>query len=78
MSKIPLDKITFDTEFPSTLYSLEVYLELSPADFEKLFSFQLSPQGLQDLAAASEAYVVHTLSRRFNTLDFYNQVKTEV
>lgn len=37
MSKIPLDKITFDTEFPSTLYSLEVYLELSPADFEKLF-----------------------------------------
>lgn len=48
------------------------------ADFEKLFSFQLSLQGLQDLAAASEAYVVHTLSRRFNTLDFYNQVKTEV
>lgn len=37
MSKIPLDKITFDTEFPSTLYSLEVYLEISPADFEKLF-----------------------------------------
>lgn len=37
MSKIPLDKITFDTEFPSTLYSLEVYLELSPADFQKLF-----------------------------------------
>ena len=37
MSKIPLDKITFDTEFPSTLYSLEVYLELSPADFEQLF-----------------------------------------
>lgn len=37
MSKIPLDKITFDTEFPSTLYSLEIYYEFSPTDFEQLF-----------------------------------------
>lgn len=37
MSKIPLDKITFDTEFPSTLYSLEIYYEFSPKDFEQLF-----------------------------------------
>lgn len=37
MSRIPLDKITFDTEFPSVLYSVEIYLELSPADFKKLF-----------------------------------------
>lgn len=37
MSRIPLDKITFDTEFPSVLYSVEIYLELSPADFQKLF-----------------------------------------
>ena len=37
MAKIPLDKITFDTEFPSTLYSLEIYYEFSPKDFEQLF-----------------------------------------
>ena len=37
MSKIPLDKITFDTEFPSTLYSLEIYYEFSPKGFEQLF-----------------------------------------
>ena len=37
MSKIPLDKTTFDTEFPSTLYSLEIYYEFSPKDFEQLF-----------------------------------------
>lgn len=37
MSRIPLDKITFDTEFPSNVYSVEFYSELSPADFEKLF-----------------------------------------
>lgn len=37
MSKIPLDKITFYTEFPSTLYSLEIYYEFSPKDFEQLF-----------------------------------------
>lgn len=37
MSRIPLDKITFDTEFPSVLYSVEIYSELLPTDFEKLF-----------------------------------------
>lgn len=37
MSKIALDEMTFETEFPSVLYSVEVYSELSPADFEKLF-----------------------------------------
>lgn len=37
MSRIPLDKITFDTEFPSVLYSIEIYSEFSPKDFEQLF-----------------------------------------
>lgn len=37
MSKIPLDEMTFETEFPSNVYSVEIYSELSPADFEKLF-----------------------------------------
>lgn len=46
------------------------------ADFEKLFSFSLSPQGLKELSSASELYVLTTLQRSFNTLDFYRQMKT--
>ena len=37
MSKIPLDKITSDTEFPSILYSIEIYKNIEPKDFEQLF-----------------------------------------
>ncbi|TQI68754.1 DNA repair protein RecO [Clostridium sp. KNHs216] len=47
------------------------------ADFEKLFSFSLSQQGLKELSAASEQYVLSTLERSFNTLEFYRQMKTE-
>lgn len=46
------------------------------ADFEKLFSFSLSPQGLKELSNASEQYVLTTLERSFNTLEFYRQMKT--
>ena len=44
------------------------------AEFEKLFSFNLSPQGLQELSLASEQYMITTLQRSFNTLDFYHQI----
>nr|WP_319487480.1 DNA repair protein RecO [uncultured Caproiciproducens sp.] len=47
------------------------------SDFEKLFSFNLSKQGVKELSAASEQYVLCTLERSFNTLEFYNQMKTE-
>lgn len=42
------------------------------ADFEKLFSFQLPPAGLKALAAASERYLLCTLERGFQTLDFFH------
>ena len=45
------------------------------ADFDKLFSFQLSPEGLGQIAKASERYVVHTLQRSFSTLEFYHQME---
>lgn len=45
------------------------------ADFDKLFSFQLSPEGLRQISKASERYVVHTLQRSFSTLDFYHQME---
>lgn len=44
------------------------------ADFKKLFSFRLSPRGMDELARASEQYVLGTLQRGFNTLDFYHQM----
>lgn len=47
------------------------------AEFEKLFSFNLPPQGLQELSQASEQYVLHTLQRSFNTLNFYHQMRTD-
>lgn len=47
------------------------------ADFEKLFSFSLSSQGLKQLSQASEQYVISTLQRSFNTLDFYHQIKNQ-
>lgn len=45
------------------------------ADFDKLFSFQLSSEGLRQIAKASERYVVHTLQRSFSTLEFYHQME---
>ncbi len=47
------------------------------ADFEKLFSFSLSTQGLKELSSASELYVLTTLERSFNTLDFYRQMQAD-
>ncbi|HEX3040377.1 MAG TPA: DNA repair protein RecO [Caproiciproducens sp.] len=44
------------------------------AEFDKLFSFNLSPQGLKELSEASEQYIISTLQRGFNTLDFYHQI----
>ncbi|HEX3016702.1 MAG TPA: DNA repair protein RecO [Caproicibacter sp.] len=44
------------------------------ADFDKLFSFRVSPAAERELAEASERYVLETLQRRFNTLEFYHQM----
>jgi len=44
------------------------------ADFDKLFSFQLSREGQLQLSKVSEAYIHNTLERTFPTLDFYNSM----
>ncbi len=44
------------------------------AEFEKLFSFRVSPEAERELAAASEDYVLETLQHGFRTLDFYYQM----
>lgn len=47
------------------------------APFEKLFSFELSPNGEKALATASELYVTTQLERNFKTLDFYRRILEE-
>jgi DNA repair protein RecO (recombination protein O) len=47
------------------------------AEFGKLFSFSLSDYGMGQLSAASEAYVIETLGRSFQTLDFYHNTESE-
>ena len=42
------------------------------AEFDKLFSFQLPEEALEQLAKASEAYTLCRLERGFTTLDFYH------
>ena len=44
------------------------------AEFPKLFSFRLSPGAEREFAAASEGYVLETLQRGFQTLDFYRRM----
>lgn len=46
------------------------------ADFDKLFSFQLKPQGQRQLAQITEQYMIQTLERSFMTLSFYYQIAT--
>lgn len=43
------------------------------SEFEKLFSFSLSPEGMRELSEAGEQYILCTLERGFNTLDFYHE-----
>lgn len=44
------------------------------AEFQKLFSFSLQPEGLKQLAQISETYLLHTVGRRIQTLEFYHQM----
>jgi DNA repair protein RecO (recombination protein O) len=47
------------------------------ADFERLFSFSLPAQPLEELVTASERYLLHCLERSFTTLEFYNGLAGE-
>ncbi len=44
------------------------------SDFEKIFSFSVSPGARQELFSAAEAYTVSVLQKRPKTLDFYNSL----
>ncbi|MDD5953261.1 MAG: DNA repair protein RecO [Oscillospiraceae bacterium] len=44
------------------------------AEFQKLFSFSLQPEGLKQLSQISETYLLHIIGRRIPTLEFYHQM----
>ena len=44
------------------------------SDFEKLFNFQLSPEGLRQLSKISQEFVLAQLERTFTSLDFFCQL----
>lgn len=44
------------------------------SEFEKIFSFDLKGEALQQLTRAAESYTVHHLQKRPQTLDFYNSM----
>lgn len=57
---------------PLSAGTLQAVRHITGAPVERLFSFTLSPAGMQELGAASEALVKAQLERSFKTLDFYH------
>ena len=49
------------------------YVSLS--DFEKIFSFTLSGDGLESFCNITEEYLLNKTQRKFKTLEFYNVIK---
>lgn len=45
------------------------------SDFSAIFSFNLKPDALECLCSASEQYVIERTQKKFNTLEFYNQIR---
>jgi DNA repair protein RecO (recombination protein O) len=64
-----------DKAYPLSRGALAAMRHTVYADFGKLFSFTLPQQGLEELAAASERYVLCCLDRSFNTLEFYDSLR---
>lgn len=47
---------------------------IAACDAKRLFSFSLSPEGLQELSQLTESYLTLRLERSFSTLDFYKSL----
>ncbi len=53
---------------------LDAMRYLCVCDPKRLFSFQISPESIEQLAQISEAYLTTQLERGFSTLDFYKSL----
>ena len=65
---------TGDPCVPLSPAALTAMRHIVLSDFEKIFSFSVSPGALGELSAAAEAYTVEILQKRPKTLDFYHSM----
>ena len=63
-----------DPTIPLTPAALTAMRHIVFADFQRIFSFTVSPGAQQELADAAEAYTVSILQKRPKTLDFYHSL----
>ena len=56
---------------PLSLAALTAMRHIVYADFDRIFSFSVSPGAQKELSAAAEAYTVNILQKRPKTLEFY-------
>ena len=56
---------------PLSLSALTAMRHIVYADFDRIFSFSVSPGAQKELSAAAEAYTVNILQKRPKTLEFY-------
>ena len=59
---------------PLTPGVLQAMRYITECDSQKLFSFRLPPESMQQLADAAESYLTTQLERGFSTLDFYKSL----
>lgn len=45
------------------------------SEFDKIYSFKMDDEGLENLSYITEKYLLSKLQRNFKTLDFYNRIK---
>lgn len=65
------DSISLPLDEP-TLAALRYIVHGDP---KRLFSFQLSPEGLESLSGVAESFLLTQLERGFRTLDFYKSLR---
>ena len=45
------------------------------SEFDKIYNFSMPGEALSDLSFITERYILSRLQRKFNTLDFYKDIK---
>ena len=68
------DQVGDGISLPLSPDCLAALRHITYGDPKRLFSFRLSPGGLEQLSGAAEAYLLTQLERGFRTLDFYKEL----
>lgn len=62
---------------PISQGAIQAIYHISHSTIDKLFSFSLSEEGINNLATVSEGFTLAQLERKFTTLDFYHSIRTK-